>query len=82
VAAARGDLPFMISGDSPDVWARQSEFRFDATIGVPPERSETGEDQSSSGVWKPQRWGWVIDAESCATLCFYDGYASILVGLY
>ena len=40
-----GDLPFMISADSPDVWARQSEFRFDATIGVPPDAfSETGQD--------------------------------------
>src|SRR6188472_3091500 len=40
-----GDLPFMISADSPDVWARQPEFRFDATIGVPPDAfSETGQD--------------------------------------
>ena len=40
-----GDLPFMISADSPDVWARQHEFRFDATIGVPPDAfSETGQD--------------------------------------
>ena len=40
-----GDLPFMISADSPDVWARQNEFRFDATIGVPPDAfSETGQD--------------------------------------
>jgi 4-alpha-glucanotransferase len=40
-----GDLPFMISADSPDVWARQREFRFDATIGVPPDAfSETGQD--------------------------------------
>jgi 4-alpha-glucanotransferase len=40
-----GDLPFMIATDSPDVWARQQEFRFDATIGVPPDAfSETGQD--------------------------------------
>ena len=40
-----GDLPFMISANSPDVWARQHEFRFDATIGVPPDAfSETGQD--------------------------------------
>jgi len=40
-----GDLPFMISADSPDVWTRQAEFRFDATIGVPPDAfSETGQD--------------------------------------
>lgn len=40
-----GDLPFMISADSPDVWTQQNEFRLDATIGVPPDAfSETGQD--------------------------------------
>ena len=40
-----GDVPFMISADSPDVWTRQHEFRFDATVGVPPDAfSETGQD--------------------------------------
>jgi 4-alpha-glucanotransferase len=40
-----GDLPFMVSGDSADVWARQDEFRTDATVGVPPDAfSETGQD--------------------------------------
>ena len=32
-----GDLPFMVSTDSSDVWSRSREFRFDATIGVPPD---------------------------------------------
>ena len=31
-----GDLPFMVSGDSADVWSRQDEFRLDASVGVPP----------------------------------------------
>ncbi|MEQ1575185.1 MAG: 4-alpha-glucanotransferase, partial [Vicinamibacterales bacterium] len=40
-----GDLPFMVSGDSADVWARQDEFRLDASVGVPPDAfSETGQD--------------------------------------
>ncbi|MBI4266252.1 MAG: 4-alpha-glucanotransferase [Acidobacteria bacterium] len=40
-----GDLPFMVSGDSADVWARQDEFRLDASIGVPPDAfSATGQD--------------------------------------
>lgn len=40
-----GDLPFMVGVDSADVWARQHAFRFDATIGVPPDAfSETGQD--------------------------------------
>ena len=40
-----GDLPFMVSGDSADVWARQDEFRLDTSVGVPPDAfSETGQD--------------------------------------
>ena len=40
-----GDLPFMVSGDSADVWARQDEFRIDASVGVPPDAfSDTGQD--------------------------------------
>ncbi|HSC28010.1 MAG TPA: 4-alpha-glucanotransferase [Vicinamibacterales bacterium] len=40
-----GDFPFMVSGNSADVWARQDEFRLDATVGVPPDAfSETGQD--------------------------------------
>ena len=32
-----GDFPFMVSGDSADVWARQQDFRLDASVGVPPD---------------------------------------------
>ena len=40
-----GDFPFMVSGDSADVWARQEQFRLDASVGVPPDAfSETGQD--------------------------------------
>ncbi len=40
-----GDLPFMVSGDSADVWARQDEFLLDASLGVPPDAfSATGQD--------------------------------------
>jgi len=40
-----GDLPFMVSGDSADVWARQDEFRLDVSVGVPPDAfSEDGQD--------------------------------------
>src|SRR5205814_5354012 len=31
-----GDLPFMVDGDSADVWARQQNFYLDASVGVPP----------------------------------------------
>lgn len=51
--ALYGDLPFMVSRDSHDVWARQSEFRFDATVGVPPDDfSATGQD------WGLPPWRW------------------------
>lgn len=40
-----GDLPFMVSSDSADVWARQHLFTRDATVGTPPDAfSETGQD--------------------------------------
>jgi 4-alpha-glucanotransferase len=40
-----GDLPFMVNGDSADVWSRQQQFIFDASVGAPPDAfSETGQD--------------------------------------
>jgi len=82
-----GDLPFMNSADSPDVWARQPEFRFDATIGVPPDAfSETGQD------WGLPPWRWDVMAANDFTwmrararryAALYDGFRiDHLVGLY
>ena len=43
----------MVSGDSPDVWMRKSEFMLDATVGVPPDAfSDTGQD------WGLPPWRW------------------------
>jgi 4-alpha-glucanotransferase len=40
-----GDLPFMVAEDSADVWGLQRFFRFDATVGVPPDAyAEEGQD--------------------------------------
>lgn len=82
-----GDLPFMISADSPDVWARQHEFRFDATIGVPPDAfSETGQDWGlppwQAGVMRQSGFRWMRNrARRYAAL--FDGYRiDHLVGLY
>ena len=82
-----GDLPFMISADSPDVWARQNEFRFDATIGVPPDAfSETGQDWGlppwRMDVMKERDYTWMRNrARRYGSL--YDGYRiDHLVGLY
>jgi 4-alpha-glucanotransferase len=82
-----GDVPFMISADSPDVWTRQSEFRFDATVGVPPDAfSETGQD------WGLPPWRWEAMAENDfewmrqrarRTADLFDGFRlDHLVGLY
>lgn len=82
-----GDLPFMISANSPDVWARQHEFRFDATIGVPPDAfSETGQDWGlppwRAEVMAKNDFAW-IRARSRRYADLYDGYRiDHLVGLY
>ncbi|HYU81016.1 MAG TPA: 4-alpha-glucanotransferase [Vicinamibacterales bacterium] len=82
-----GDVPFMISADSPDVWADQHEFRFDATVGVPPDAfSETGQD------WGLPPWRWdVMSLNEFAWMrrrarrsaALFDGFRlDHLVGLY
>jgi 4-alpha-glucanotransferase len=43
--ALKGDLPFMVAGDSADVWALPAEFQRDRVVGTPPDAfSETGQD--------------------------------------
>jgi 4-alpha-glucanotransferase len=82
-----GDLPFMISGDSPDVWARREQFMLDATVGVPPDAfSETGQD------WGLPPWRWDVmqstgfqwmRARARRTAALFDGVRiDHLVGLY
>lgn len=82
-----GDLPFMVSGDSADVWSRQDEFRLDASVGVPPDAfSETGQDWGLP----PYRWD-VLEARDFDWLRhrarrnadLFDGYrVDHLVGFY
>lgn len=82
-----GDLPFMISADSADVWTRQHEFRFDATIGVPPDAfSETGQDWGlppwRSDAMAGNDYAW-MRARARRYGDLYDGYRiDHLVGLY
>jgi len=82
-----GDLPFMVSGDSADVWARQDEFRMDASVGVPPDAfSETGQD------WGLPVYRWDVLAErdldwlrdrAHRNADLFDGYrVDHLVGFY
>ncbi|HVD92943.1 MAG TPA: 4-alpha-glucanotransferase [Vicinamibacterales bacterium] len=82
-----GDLPFMVDGDSADVWARQYQFRLDVSIGAPPDAFTA----------KGQNWGmplyrWdVIAAEHFRWMHervrrsadLYDGYrVDHLVGFF
>ncbi len=48
-----GDVPFMISGNSAEVWRRQEQFHLDATVGAPPDTfAEDGQD------WGLPPWRW------------------------
>ena len=82
-----GDLPFMVSGDSADVWSRQDEFRIDASVGVPPDAfSATGQDWGLPvyrwDVFAERDYDWLrLRARRNADL--YDGYrVDHLVGFY
>jgi 4-alpha-glucanotransferase len=82
-----GDLPFMVSGDSADVWARQDEFRLDASVGVPPDAfSATGQDWGLPvyrwDVLASRDFDWLRNrARRNADL--FDGYrVDHLVGFY
>jgi 4-alpha-glucanotransferase len=55
-----GDFPFMVSGHSADVWARQHDFDLDASVGTPPDAfSATGQDWGLP----PYRWDVVAAGE-------------------
>jgi len=82
-----GDLPFMVNGDSADVWSRQDEFDQNWSVGVPPDAfSATGQDWGLP----PYRWevlrqrdfDWLrLRARRMAQL--FDGYrVDHLVGFY
>jgi 4-alpha-glucanotransferase len=82
-----GDMPFMVDGDSADVWARQDQFRLDASVGVPPDAfSASGQDWGMPvyrwDVIAAQDFRWLRErARRSADL--YDGYrVDHLVGFY
>jgi 4-alpha-glucanotransferase len=51
--AIGGDEPFLVADDSADVWARRDRFRFDATVGAPPDAFSA--DGQEWGL-PPYRW--------------------------
>jgi 4-alpha-glucanotransferase len=82
-----GDFPFVVSAHSADVWARQHEFRIDASVGTPPDAfSATGQDwglplyrwdviEQSGDEWLQQRGKRSAD--------LYDGFrVDHLIGFY
>jgi 4-alpha-glucanotransferase len=82
-----GDLPFVVSADSADVWARQDEFRLDVSVGVPPDAfSATGQN------WGLPAYRWDVLAErdfdwlrlrARRNADLFDGYrVDHLVGFY
>lgn len=86
-SAIVGDFPFMVSGHSADVWARQHDFRLDAAVGTPPDASSP---QGQDWGLPPYRWdacreggyGWLRErAARCAEL--FDGIrVDHVVGFY
>jgi 4-alpha-glucanotransferase len=82
-----GDFPFMVSGDSADVWSRQQDFRLDASVGAPPDAfSETGQDWGFPAYrWKKVAAGgfrWLA-ARARRSAELYDGYrVDHLVGFF
>ena len=82
-----GDLPFMVDGDSADVWARQHQFQLDASVGAPPDAfSIRGQD------WGMPVYRWEVIAgedfhwlreRARRSADLYDGYRiDHLVGFY
>jgi len=82
-----GDLPFMVDGDSADVWSRQDQFLLDASLGVPPDAfSDTGQDWGMPvyrwGAIAADGFSWLRD-RTRRNSDLYDGYRiDHLVGFY
>lgn len=82
-----GDFPFMVSGHSADVWARQHEFHLDGSVGTPPDAfSESGQDWGLPAyrwdVMEPGGFEW-LRQRARRSVELYDGYRiDHLVGFY
>lgn len=82
-----GDEPFLVADDSADVWAHRELYRFDATVGAPPDAfSEDGQEWGLP----PYRWDEIaardyelFRARGRHTARLYDGVRiDHVVGLY
>jgi 4-alpha-glucanotransferase len=85
--ALLGDLPFMVDGDSADVWANAEVFRLDGSVGAPPDAfSETGQNWGLPvyrwDVMRERDYAW-LRARARRSGDLYDGYrVDHLVGFY
>jgi 4-alpha-glucanotransferase len=82
-----GDLPFMVDGDSADVWARPQQFHLDASVGAPPDAFSTSGQDWGMPVYRwevmaREDFRWLRErARRSADL--FDGYrVDHLVGFY
>jgi 4-alpha-glucanotransferase len=82
-----GDLPFMVDGNSVDVWVRQRQFRLDASVGVPPDAfSAEGQDWGMPvyrwDVLEIDDYRW-LRGRARRSADLFDGYrVDHLVGFY
>jgi 4-alpha-glucanotransferase len=73
--ALKGDLPFMVAGDSADVWADPLDFRRDRRVGTAPDAfSETGQD------WGLPAYDW--DAMRASGFRWFEARAARAGALY
>jgi 4-alpha-glucanotransferase len=82
-----GDFPFMVSGHSADVWARQHDFDLNASVGTPPDAfSATGQDWGLPAyrwdVVEAGQYAWLRD-RTRRSVELFDGFrVDHLIGFY
>jgi isoamylase len=82
-----GDLPFVVSADSADVWANPRDFRIDLRVGTPPDdASPDGQDWGLPAYdWDNLRrseFGWIRSRAARAGALFSAYRVDHVVGFY
>jgi 4-alpha-glucanotransferase len=83
----KGDLPFMVAGDSADVWARPTDFRRDRTVGTAPDAfSANGQDWGLPAyawdVMRANQFAW-MEARAARAGALYDLFrVDHVIGLF
>jgi 4-alpha-glucanotransferase len=82
-----GDLPFTVAEDSADAWAHQTELRFDASVGTPPDAySDQGQDWGMPAYcWdalEDQGYSWLRRRGDSAAEAFDLVRVDHVVGFY